>query len=127
MACRVFIKHELPGEGPGQVSVWTWPQSEQVLFPILLCISGKLACRLHLHFGQQSWFSPTGWGDPPFLAVLSETSVLLVVCCWAFPAIFHFKFAFQDFPGGSAVENQPSDEGTGSVPGLGRFYMLQNN
>jgi len=30
-----------------------------------------------------------------------------------------------DFPGGSAVKNMPASTGdVGSIPGLGRFYML---
>ena len=34
----------------------------------------------------------------------------------------------EDFPGGLVVKNPPASAGdVGSVPGLGRFYMLQSN
>ena len=35
------------------------------------------------------------------------------------------KHVFSDFPGGPVVKNPPANEGdTGSIPGLGRSYML---
>ena len=35
---------------------------------------------------------------------------------------------FMDVPGGPVVKNPPVNAGdTGSIPGLGRFYMLQGN
>ena len=35
------------------------------------------------------------------------------------------KSVFSDFPGGPVVKNPPANEGdTGSIPGLGRSYML---
>ena len=34
----------------------------------------------------------------------------------------------QDFPGGLVVKNPPANAGdTGSIPGLGRFHLLQSN
>ena len=34
----------------------------------------------------------------------------------------------KDFPGGPVVKNLPANAGdTGSIPGLGRFHMSQNN
>ena len=33
-----------------------------------------------------------------------------------------------DFPGGPVDKNSPANAGdTGSIPGLGRFHMLQSN
>ena len=38
------------------------------------------------------------------------------------------KYALRDFPGGSLVKNPPADAGdTDSIPGPGRFHMLQSN
>ena len=35
---------------------------------------------------------------------------------------------FEDFPGGAVDRNLPVNaEGMGSIPGLGRFHMLQSN
>ena len=36
--------------------------------------------------------------------------------------------SFSGFPGGSVVKNPPASVGdTGSIPGPGRFHMLQSN
>ena len=41
---------------------------------------------------------------------------------------FNFKKWFMDYPDGPVVENPPANAGDmGSIPGLGRFHMLQSN
>ena len=39
----------------------------------------------------------------------------------------NFQNSVEGFPGGSVVKNPPANAGdTGSIPSLGRFYMLQS-
>ena len=39
----------------------------------------------------------------------------------------NFQNSIEGFPGGSVVKNPPANAGdTGSIPSLGRFYMLQS-
>ena len=41
---------------------------------------------------------------------------------------FHKKQKQQDFPGGLVVKNLPANAGdTGSIPGLGKYHMLQGS